>query len=247
MKFATWLQGRLQPTRPGPAPWWLAHFQRSPTDIRFGPAERRELDELLCAAGVHAGGAPGYTTLHGYLSAIVVGPRDVQPVHWLAHLLAATPLDPADSGHRRLLELTRRLHAHIAEDFTRPEPHLRLAALGVSQGPKTKARGPVLFTLSAWCAAFLHATALRPKHWAKLGALDDEYSKLNLIWMIGSPEGQQAAAELALDCYREQGCEEEEAQLQLSRFRLLPSTHRNDVAGLRRALLEINAYWSSRR
>jgi yecA family protein len=244
MSLTIWLHRRLGSPPPVPVPWWLAHYEQSPTGSRFGPAERCDLHDLLCRAGVHAGSAPGYTTLHGYLSAIGAGPRDVQPVNWLAHLLEHQPLDAADSDHRRLLQLIRRLHAHIAEDFARPEPHLRLAALGVSQGPKIKARGPTLFNLEHWCAAFMHAITLRPKQWARLGAPDDEYSKLNLIWLMGTPEGRRAHIEQALACYRDEGSDEPEAQLR--RFLLLPSTRRNELAGLRQALREINAYWSRR-
>ena len=204
-----------------------------------------------------AGSVPGYTALHGYLTAIVIGPRDVRPHEWLAHLLEGTRLSRIEAGAHadavhadidahtdahahctRLLALMRRLHAHIAEDFTRPNPHLRLAALGVSQGPKTQESGPDLHTLNEWCASFLHATELRPKRWARLGPPEDDRSPLNLLWMLGTQEGRQAQIQLAYECYREDGLNEAEADRTVQRFIRLPSTQRNLLSGLREALLE---------
>jgi hypothetical protein len=249
------LQAKSSHNKTQPPPWWLAAYEQAPTDDRFGPAERNELGRLVDALGLdlsHSGRgrlALTYTTLHGYLCCIVVGPPGLPTAAWLAPLL---PLpEQAEPHFVRLLRLMRLMVADIEKDFNRPKPHLRLPALGVSQGPRTKTPGPALLPLSAWCAAFLLATAIEHSKWAAKWAVfgppdTGEGHLLEIFWIYGTDEGRQYQKDDAYRCYLQDGYSPSQARQMVSRFLLLPSTHRNMLAGLRRHLVWFWKHWRGR-
>lgn len=246
-KFFRKLLGHLDSREP--APWWVTAYDQAATDGKFGPAEKSELDSLVVDLQRHFQRPHlhpfwlEYTTLHGYLCCIVIGPPRLPAKNWLCELLGPLPEEPTPEL-LRLLALMRRLAADIENDFRRPKPQLRLPAIDVSQGPPTKTPGPKLLPLKYWCAAFLLATELQPTRWARLGpANNDTGDLLELLWTYGSPEGRQDQIEDAYRCYREDGYGETKARDMVQRFLLLLSTHRNMLAGLRRDLKEIWTYW----
>lgn len=243
----SWSNNKTQPS-----PWWLAAYEQAPTDVRFGPAERNELGRLVDELGLDLMSNSGkdrvplsYTTLHGYLCCIVVGPPGLPTASWLAPLLPF-PDEPAPH-YLRLLTLMRRMAADIEKDFNRPKPHLRLPASDVGQGSPTKTPGPALLPLSAWCAAFLMATTFERSKWAVFGPPDTgDGNLLEIFWIYGTAEGRQFQEDNAHRCYLQDGYSPSQATQMVSRFLLLPSTHRNMLAGLRKHLVWFWKHWRGR-
>jgi yecA family protein len=232
-------------TQAGPAHWLITAYEHAPTDGRFGPAERSELAQLIAAIPHEIEDRPfkfEYTTLHGYLCCIVIGPRDLPTARWLQHLLGNFPKEPTPD-YLRLLALMRRLAAEIETDFKRPKPHLRLPASDVGQGPATKTPGPQLLPLQCWCASFLLATQLEAARWERIHDPEYDYEWLEMLWIYGTSEGRQHQINNAYRIYREEGYGPEEIMQMVQRFLRLPSTHRNMLSGLRKDLRKIWWYW----
>jgi len=241
--LARWWSSAIPKEQP-PKPWWLDCYENAPLNTLFGPGQRRELDGLLKKLKIDAGSTPSYTALHGYVTAQVIGPQRNKPARWLPHLLGADLLEAPSPDAQRLIALIRRLFAHIHNDFLREEPHRRIPALGVGQGPPTKTEGPMLFGLREWCTSVLHGMQVQSQRWAKLGEPDDPNSPLHVFW-CNTAEGREQMEDDTYRYFREDGHDERQARLITERFMVLPSNRRDMIVALRRVLLDINRYWKA--
>lgn len=230
--------------------WWAKAYGEADPAARFGPAERNELGRLVDELGLDLGNAVGhlvplsYTTLHGYLCCIVVGPTGLSPSVWLKALLPFP--DEPTAHYLRLLALMRGLVAELEKDFSRPNPLIRLPALGIKNGGSaTKIPPPPLRSLNDWCTAFLQAVALQPAKWDPFNR-PREYAcyLLEPFWHNGTPNGEREREELFY-----QGCSHsghftalEARQMTADYMRkLLPLDRR--AAEIRRHLKSLWEHW----
>jgi uncharacterized protein len=130
---------------------WLA----SPSD-----AELEELDRFLRA---HAGDEDLLLDgVHGFLTALAVGPLPAKPEEWLPEILHDPFGNPAEG--ERVLTLLARLNDAIAPELETGAYEPILGELDGEEG------APPMFTARGWCEGFSRGIDLRASAWeARLG------------------------------------------------------------------------------
>lgn len=137
---------------------WLV----SPTDH-----ELEELDQFLRA---HANGEDLLLDgVHGFLTALAIGPIPAKPEEWLPEILHAPFLDP-DLGERVLILLAR-LNDAIAPELETGTYEPILGELDVEEGPPA-------FTARGWCEGFSRGIDLRTSAWEGRLGHDSELMEL---------------------------------------------------------------------
>ena len=125
---------------------WLA----SPDD-----SELEELDHFLRA---HAGDEDMLLDgVHGFLTALAIGPAPAKPEEWLPEILHA-PFSDAEEGER-VLTLLARLNDAIAPELETGSYEPILGELDGEDG------APPVFTARGWCEGFSRGIDLRAPSW----------------------------------------------------------------------------------
>ncbi|MEO7431800.1 MAG: YecA family protein [Dokdonella sp.] len=137
---------------------WLV----SPSDT-----ELEELDQFLRAHG-------GEEDLlldgvHGFLTALAIGPTPAKPEEWLPEILHEPFVDP--SLGERVLTLLARLNDAIAPELETSSYEPILGELDVEEGPPA-------FTARGWCEGFSRGIDLRAPVWEGRLGHDSELMEL---------------------------------------------------------------------
>ncbi len=207
--------------------------------------EQDELDVLLQKAKLPTDAISDITTLDGFLTCLVIGPKRVMPDEWLCKLFDGQRPALTDIGTTRLLTLIERHHHSITLDFVRTKPNFRPLFIGFTRAKKAKPVGKQLRPIECWCDGFMVATDLRWGNWCKLLDTDDSFSLLYSPWILGTADGEEQKMQQALDYYLDEGYgyAPEEAKLMVLRWLTLPGTHLRNVSSLKKSILHIHAYW----
>jgi Uncharacterised protein family (UPF0149) len=260
-----WLRRLLgAPLTPRPEPWWLRAYQAEPAAPAPMPlAQQRELDQLLSKARPSEHAAC-YASTHGYLTAIVVGPP-ITPWQWLPHLLGdwldrQVP-EPDTAEKRRLLALLSRLQSSIEADVTSAAPQLDLPVTMGDEGEgedddretrRTKRRlrsqrgaGPSRLLLEHWCTAFMVATQVQPRPWARLRAKRPD-SALHPIWLMGTQQGRRRAQVNAYVELRGQGHAHADALAQSEIAQQAMQWHSHYLEQVKACVLQVRDCWRER-
>lgn len=129
------------------------------TEEMMAPLEEAELDELadiLASRGDGEGIA--LDSVHGFLTAAVIGPAELTPAEWMPTIIddgrAFSTLEDAE----RAVTLLLRLHRNIIDDLERLsyEPIL---------GQEESESGELVLTAHGWCAGFSLGVDLRGETW----------------------------------------------------------------------------------
>lgn len=152
------------------APDWLV----SPTDD-----ELEELDQFLRA---HTNGEDLLLDgVHGFLTALTIGPVAAKPEEWLPEILHAPFLDPLLG--ERVLTLFARLNDAIAPEIETGTYEPILGELDVEEGPPA-------FTARGWCEGFSRGIDLRSGAWeSRLGHDSDLMELLGPIIALAIDDG----------------------------------------------------------
>lgn len=133
-------------------------------------------------------------TLHGFLTAIAIGPQTIMPVEWLPHVWGpepgAAPRFKNDKEEERIVGLIMRFMNEILVTFeVAPKEFEPLFC-------EHELEGETLIDAEAWCWGFWEGMELRPNSWSAiwesnlaplmrpiylLGADDIEESELTLV------------------------------------------------------------------
>lgn len=140
----------------------------SPPIRRLSPAELEELGRFLASPQLQAT-AMSVPMLEGFLTAVVVGPRQVMPKEWLARVWdwrdARVAPDFDDEDHaERVIALVMRLFDRVEDIFLKRADAFE---------PIFTRRGEQV--VIEWCEGFLVGTRLSPDKWAEMW---DEYPDL---------------------------------------------------------------------
>ena len=149
---------------------WLV----SPTDD-----ELEELDQFLRA---HTNGEDLLLDgVHGFLTALAIGPVQAKPEEWLPEVLHAPFLDPVEG--ERVLGLLARLNDAIAPEIETGTNEPILGELDVEEGPPA-------FTARGWCEGFSRGIDLRTSAWeSRLGHDSDLMELLGPIIALAIDDG----------------------------------------------------------
>jgi uncharacterized protein len=137
---------------------WLV----SPTD-----AELEELDQFLRAHGSDEDLL--LDGVHGFLTALAIGPTPAKPEEWLPEILHEPFVDPSQG--ERVLTLLARLNDAIAPELETSSYEPILGELDVEEGPAA-------FTARGWCEGFSRGIDLRAPVWEGRLGHDSELMEL---------------------------------------------------------------------
>ena len=139
-----------------------ADWMVSPSD-----SELEELDKFLRA---HAGDEDMLLDgVHGFLTALAIGPVPAKPEEWLPEILHE-PFVDANEGER-VLTLLARLNDAITPELETGSYEPILGELDVEEGPPA-------FTARGWCEGFSRGIDLRAPSWEGRRAQDSELMEL---------------------------------------------------------------------
>ena len=149
---------------------WLV----SPTDD-----ELEELDQFLRA---HTNGEDLLLDgVHGFLTALAIGPIPAKPEEWLPEVLHAPFLDPLLG--ERVLVLLARLNDAIAPEIETGTYEPILGELDIEEGAPA-------FTARGWCEGFSRGIDLRAPSWeGRLGQDSDLMELLSPIIALAIDDG----------------------------------------------------------
>jgi uncharacterized protein len=149
---------------------WLV----SPTDN-----ELEELDQFLRA---HGGDEDLLLDgVHGFLTALAIGPTPAKPEEWLPEILHEPFVDP--SLGERVLTLLARLNDAIAPELETGSYEPILGELDIEEGPPA-------FTARGWCEGFSRGIDLRAPSWeGRLGHDSDLMELLSPIIALAIDDG----------------------------------------------------------
>lgn len=152
-----------------------ADWMVSPSD-----SELEELDQFLRArAGDEDMLLDG---VHGFLTALAIGPAPAKPEEWLPEILHEPFADP-DEGER-VLTLLARLNDAIAPELETGSYEPILGELDVEDG------APPAFTARGWCEGFSRGIDLRAPSWeSRLGHDSDLMELLSPIIALAIDDG----------------------------------------------------------
>ena len=129
--------------------------------------ELEELDQFL---RVHAGDEDLLLDgVHGFLTALAIGPQPAKPEEWLPEILNAPFADAAEG--ERVLTLLARLN-----DAIRPE--LEIGSYEPILGEIETDEGTPAFTARGWCEGFSRGIDLRAPSWEGRLGRDSELMEL---------------------------------------------------------------------
>jgi uncharacterized protein len=139
-----------------------ADWQTSPTD-----EDLEELDQFLRA---HAADEDLLLDgVHGFLTALTIGPIPAKPEEWLSEILHEPFIDPAQG--ERVLTLLARLNDAIAPELETGSYEPILGELDVEEGEPA-------FTARGWCEGFSRGIDLRAPVWEGRLGHDSELMEL---------------------------------------------------------------------
>ena len=152
-----------------------ADWMVSPSD-----SELEELDQFLRA---HASDEDMLLDgVHGFLTALAIGPAPAKPEEWLPEILHEPFADP-DEGER-VLTLLARLNDAIAPELETGSYEPILGELDVEDG------APPAFTARGWCEGFSRGIDLRAPSWeGRLGHDSDLMELLSPIIALAIDDG----------------------------------------------------------
>lgn len=156
-----------------------------PFKTRFSAKDREVLEDLF---SVRRTGIRFYPSLHGFMTAIAIGPTPIAQETWLravwGHRLEPQPLD--QRRIERLRDPVLRMYASV-EHSLRPE-------VDTFRFDFTEEFGSRDATLSAdmWCNGFFKATLLDEQSWRWLQKSQPEL--IRPIWLFGRGAGLKAMA-----------------------------------------------------
>lgn len=140
----------------------MADWLVSPSDN-----ELEELDQFL---RTHAGDEDLLLDgVHGFLTALAIGPVPAKPEEWLPEILHEPFLDPHKG--ERVLTLLARLNDAIAPELETGSYEPILGELDVDEGPPA-------FTARGWCEGFSRGIDLRAPVWEGRLGHDSELMEL---------------------------------------------------------------------
>ncbi|MEP7043707.1 MAG: YecA family protein [Dokdonella sp.] len=139
-----------------------ADWQTSPSDI-----ELEELDQFLRAHGSDEDLL--LDGVHGFLTALAIGPQPAKPDEWLPEILHEPFVDPAEG--ERVLTLLALLNDAIA-------PELETGTYEPILGELDTDDGELAFTSRGWCEGFSRGIDLRASLWEGRLGHDSELMEL---------------------------------------------------------------------
>lgn len=150
-------------------------------DQPLSDKEFDELDQFLLSDRC-ADDAMTMDTLHGYLTAVAIGPETIMPEEWLPRIWgSATPDFKSPKEDDRIVNLIMRFMNEILVTFeVAPKDY---EPLFVEQ----EVDGEMLIDAEAWCWGFCEGMELRPDSWAELYEAD-EGELLYPIELLGADE-----------------------------------------------------------
>ena len=220
----------------------VAHFKHMPGNpIPLSAQELDELDRLLRSALPQQARLGNITALDGFLTCLTIGPH-ITPEEWLGTLFPeVSPLEQELT--ERLMNLIERRHQHLAADLTRTKPRFQPLFVGFTTAKTARPLGRHAGAIQTWCAGFMAGTDLRPRAWKKLLNINDAYSPLYMLWLLGTLEGHQKQWHDAVQCYRDEGYDAEQAEQMTLRWYGLPGMRRREVSDLKKSILQLQAHW----
>ena len=130
-------------------------------------SELEELDQFLRA---HAGDEDMLLDgVHGFLTALAIGPAPAKPDEWLPEILHEPFADPSQG--ERVLTLLAQLNDAIAPELETGTYEPILGELDVGDGPPA-------FTARGWCEGFSRGIDLRAPSWETRLGQDSELMEL---------------------------------------------------------------------
>ena len=152
----------------------MAEWLVSPSDN-----ELEELDQFL---RLHAGDEDLLLDgVHGFLTALAIGPAPAKPEEWLPEILHQAFLDPRKG--ERVLTLLARLNDAIAPELETGSYEPILGELDIEEGPPA-------FTARGWCEGFSRGIDLRAPVWeGRLGHDSDLMELLGPIIALAIDDG----------------------------------------------------------
>ncbi len=146
------------------------------------PLSRQEIDLLdqFLASELFPEDAFLLDELHGLITAVLCGPRQVEPVQWLP-LVCGTEQRPAVEGPDRVNGLILRLHDHLAESLDAGDRFVPMFLEGTLTDGSRELRP------QGWCWGFLQGMRFQPDMW------EDEALNLELMPILvlsGSAGGE---------------------------------------------------------
>jgi uncharacterized protein len=152
----------------------MADWQISPSDT-----ELEELDQFLRAHGTEEDLL--LDGVHGFLTALAIGPAPAKPDEWLPEILHE-PFGDSDQG-KRVLTLLARLNDAIA-------PELETGTYEPILGELDTEDGELAFTSRGWCEGFSRGIDLRAPSWeGRLGNDSDLMELLGPIIALAIDDG----------------------------------------------------------
>ncbi|HEY0231075.1 MAG TPA: YecA family protein [Dokdonella sp.] len=139
-----------------------ADWQTSPSD-----SELEELDQFLRAHGSDEDLL--LDGVHGFLTALAIGPQPAKPEEWLPEILHEPFVDPAEG--ERVLTLLAHLNDAIA-------PEIETGTYEPILGELDTDDGQLAFTARGWCEGFSRGIDLRASVWEGRLGHDSELMEL---------------------------------------------------------------------
>lgn len=151
------------------------------------PLSEKEFDELdnFLLSGRCPEGAMTMDTLHGYLTAIAIGPDTIMPAEWLPHVWGeepgAVPTWKNPKEEERIVNLIMRFMNEVLVTFeVAPKEFEPLYC-------EHEVGGQTLIDAEAWCWGFWEGMELRPGSWDEIW--DSEVADLmRPIYLLGADE-----------------------------------------------------------
>jgi len=158
-------------------------------------AELRRLDDFL-ASDAAPDDCMDISTLHGYLTAVAIGPGMVRPSEWLPLVWGEEGPDfESRQEAERIFGLIMRLYNDILRTF-RHDPDEFRPIIYEDESDTDPGPGAEL-----WCRGFMMGVALRPDDWAPL--MKKEYGAAMLLPIFGLADLKTMAKELGPAAARE--------------------------------------------
>lgn len=152
--------------------------------------EYDELDEFLAVKAEPMGGIPGLSWLDGFLAAIAVTPKKIDPDEWLASVWGygegneESPFASSDEANY-FIGLVMKQYNGIENCIEHDPLNLKPILLEDEETPEL----PDLFE---WASGFMDGISLRVEAWQKLIDSPDHQILLLPIFLYGTDEGEEA-------------------------------------------------------
>jgi uncharacterized protein len=152
-------------------------------DQPLSDKEFDELDKFLLSERT-SDDAMTMDTLHGFLTAIVIGPEAVMPTEWLPRVWGEGDTAPAFKNEKeaiRIFELIMRFMNEIAVTFEVAPKEFEPLFVEFEHG------GEMLIDPEAWCWGFWEGMQMRPGSWDPIWA-SDLAPLMRPIYLLGADE-----------------------------------------------------------